>query len=125
MMNDKFLKLLEKKRGESKSMRPLEKDAKMRAVHQMRKMASDEMVEPLKGLKKVTVASDSSEGLKTGLDKAEDLIESKMSEMPDEEEVMDSAKEEMGEEELQSPEEIDAKIKELEALKAQMLAEKA
>lgn len=56
-------------------MSPVEKKAKMNAVHGMRKTASDMMAEPLHGLKKVSVASDSPEGLKMGLDKAKDVVD--------------------------------------------------
>ena len=49
--------------------------AKMSILKEMRKLAMDDMGEGLKsGLKKVTVAAPSEDGLKEGLDKAEDMI---------------------------------------------------
>lgn len=70
-----FNKLMEKKmkEGAHKKMSPVERQAKMNVVHDMRKMASDSMAEPLHGLKKVTVASDSPEGLQAGLQKAQQV----------------------------------------------------
>lgn len=118
---DKLIKLMEKKAKSQKEMKPLEQDAKMRAVGAMRKMASDEMAGPLKGLgaKKVSVMADSEEGLKEGLDKAEEIVEEGLpssEEMGEEEGEM--------EEECKTPEEVDAKIAELEALKAKLQAKK-
>ncbi len=114
----KLIELMEKKAKSQKDMMPLEKDAKVKAVQAMRKMASDEMAGPLKqlGAKKVSVMADSEEGLKEGLDKAEEIVEEGL---PSEEEMGEM------EEECKSPEEVDAKIAELEALKAKMLAKKA
>jgi hypothetical protein len=125
-MDPKMLKMLGKKK-ESK-MGETEKEAKMNVVKEMRDMAAGEMGKKLNGLKKVTVASDSKEGLFKGLDKAEDLL--KMSkdeeEMPEEE----SSEEESSEDEMAeyadcSVEELDSKIKELEALKQNKLKELA
>ena len=121
----KLIELMEKKAKSQKDMMPLEKDAKVKAVQAMRKMASDEMAGPLKqlGAKKVSVMADSEEGLKEGLEKAEEIVEEGLPKKLDSEE----GEEEMGEmeEECKSPEEVDAKIAELEALKAKMLAKKA
>ncbi len=73
-----FNKLMQKKKMEGgKQMSPVEKQAKMNVVHEMRKMASDEMSAPLRGMKKVSVASNDPEGLKLGLDKAKQLVEGK------------------------------------------------
>lgn len=120
---DKFIKLLDKKAKAQKDMPPLEKDAKMKAVSAMRKMASDEMAGPLKGLgaKKVSVIADSEENLKKGLDKAEEIVEEGL---PSPEEMGEEGSEK-SEESLDSPEEIDARIAELEAMKAELLAKKA
>ncbi len=50
--------------------------AKMGVLKELRKMAMDDMGEPLKGgMKKVTVAAPDEKGLKMGLDKAEDMVE--------------------------------------------------
>jgi hypothetical protein len=56
------------------SMSPVEKDAKMSVIQAMRDMAQGHMGDRLKGLKKVTVASDDPEGLKAGLDKAKQML---------------------------------------------------
>lgn len=117
---DKLMKLMEKKASSQKKMSPIEKDAKVRAVEAMRKFASDEMAGPLKGLKKVSVAASDDEGLKKGLEKAEEIVEGGL---PSEKEMMDE--EETSEmDEYESPEEVDAKIAELEALKKEMLIKK-
>ena len=71
---DKFKQMLQMKAKDAKPMSNLEKNAKLKAVHQMRKMATDEMSEPLKNLKKVTVASNEPEGLKMGLEKAKQML---------------------------------------------------
>lgn len=110
MMHEKLMKKLEKK---GKKLSPLEQKAKMDVVKELQSQAGDMMGEKLKGLKKVTVASDSEEGLKAGLEKAEEVLEQKEeAEQEDESEEMSAE----SEEEL-SPEEIDAKIQELMALK--------
>src|SRR6478609_6978066 len=57
-----------------KAMSDSEKKAKMKALSEAHKMASDMMKGGLDGMKKVTVAADSKEGLKEGLEKAEDLL---------------------------------------------------
>lgn len=132
-----FKKLLEKRAGSQKPMNDLELGAKKRAVQEMRKMAADEMAIPLKGLKKVTVASDSPEGVKTGLDKAKEMLSSGEHD-PD----MEGLEEEMGEDldhdneagedpehaekvlgEKEAPmseEELDEKIQELLKMKEQL-----
>lgn len=67
-------------------MKDPEKQAKLSALKEAHKMASDMMSDSLKssrspaGMKKVTVASDSKEGLKAGLDKAEDMLGEKSEE---------------------------------------------
>lgn len=130
---EKFEKLLEKKAKSQKPMSNVEKDAKLRAIHEMRKMATDEMALPLKGIKKVTVASDSPEGVKKGLEKAKEMLgheagpeahalDEAMPGHEESEELETSAEHEAegveGEaaEEEMSPEEIQAKIDELQAL---------
>lgn len=80
---DNFKKMLEKKKGLS----DVEKDAKMNVVKDLRDSASSMMKDKLGGLKKVTVASDSKEGLEEGLDKAEELLEGEDKEKTSEMEV--------------------------------------
>lgn len=54
---------------------PMEKEAKMGVLQEIKKLASDDMAEEIKGLKKVTVAAPDAEGLKVGLNKAEEMVE--------------------------------------------------
>lgn len=110
-MDDMLKRFKDKKKDMSKS----EKSAKMDVLKGLSKEMGDLMGEKLKGLKKVTVASDSQEGLKHGLEKAEEILESglPMAEEPSEE--MESE-----EESPESPEEILAKIEELKKKLAEM-----
>jgi hypothetical protein len=90
-MMDKFHKLLQKKQSEGKVLSPMEKEAKMHVMQHLHKMASDEMAQHLPGMKKVSVMSDSPEGLEAGLDKAKELMHGQESGSPaDEEEKSDS-----------------------------------
>lgn len=127
----KFAELLESKAKVQKPMHSAEKDAKLKAIHEMRKMASDEMAMPLKNLKKVTVASDSSEGVKKGLEKAKEMMgqHEPMMEKAEEEAGEDLDKDmEMGEEHAEgmgevdpedmSPEELQEMIQELQKVLA-------
>lgn len=74
-----LMKLMEKKKAEGKEMSPLYKDSKMQKLQELK----DEMSQMMKGdlsgdgMQKVQVASDNPEGLKAGLDKAKDLIDTK------------------------------------------------
>ncbi len=76
------LKKLKEKKGMHK-MHPLEQKAKLGVMHELQKMASDAMGGKLKGLKKVTVAADSEEGLEHGLDKAHDVLKGMPSDLDD------------------------------------------
>lgn len=101
-MHDMMKKLLEKKKSEGKTLSPLEKEAKMGVVNSLKKAAEDAMAE--KGLKKITVASDSKSGLNKGLDMAKEMAakgapmeessEEESSEMADEEASESPAEEE-------------------------------
>ena len=105
---EKFHKLLKKKMDEGKELNPIDKDAKMGVLKDLHKMASDSMADKLHGIKKVTVAAPDEEGLKHGLEKAQDIV-SDMPEMleesedghPEGEELEESAEHELSE----SPEE--------------------
>jgi hypothetical protein len=103
-------KLMAKKKSEGKKLSPMEKKGKedtlQSLIDDMMSMDGDKV----KGLKKVTVASNSPKGLEKGLDKAKELVghapmsEEMMSdeEMPEGEEMME---EEMPEHEAEeSPE---------------------
>lgn len=108
-----------KKKMKSEGMNPIEKEAKMAAVSEMKKMAEDAMSEKLGGLKKVTVAAPDDESLKQGLEKAEDIVESKLGESEDESEMEDESEEDESETAM-SEEELDKKIQELLALKEKL-----
>jgi hypothetical protein len=69
-MHEKLMKMMAKKRDLS----PSEKKAKMDAIHEMRGAASDVMGNKMDGLKKVSVMSNSKEGLAAGLDKARGIV---------------------------------------------------
>lgn len=73
-MNEKFNKLMMKKKEEGKMLSPVAKDAKMGVLKDLHKMASDSMADKIHGLKKVSVMAPDSEGLAAGLHKAEDLV---------------------------------------------------
>jgi len=105
--------MMGKKNGKKDDMK---KEAKLSVLKELRKMASDMIGGDLKeGMNKVTVASDSKEGLKKGLEKAEDLMEQAPDmeeELEDEEMEYEDMEEESDEDEM-SPEDIEAKIQEL------------
>lgn len=68
-----FKKLIQKKMGAGEMLAPMEKDAHKKALLSLRKEATETMKPEFDGLKKVTVASDSPEGLKEGLDVAQEM----------------------------------------------------
>lgn len=69
-MKDKLHKMMAKKRD----LLPHEKKAKMDVVHDLRGVASDMLGDRMEGLKKVSVMSDSPEGLEAGLHKAHEIV---------------------------------------------------
>lgn len=73
---DKKLEALaaKKKRDGRRDMGDGEKKAKLSALDDLRSHIKDAMDDKLGSLKKVSVASDSQEGLEHGLDKAKDLV---------------------------------------------------
>jgi len=99
-------KLMAKKKMEGKKLSPMEKKGKEETlqslIDEMMGMDSDKV----KGLKKVTVASDSPEGLEKGLDKAKELVgDAPLSEeMMSDEEMPEASEEEMPEGEEESSE---------------------
>lgn len=105
--------------GKKKQESPEKKEAKLKALSDMRGIASDMMKDGLKGgLSKVTVAADNPEHLKEGLEKAKEILAKKeLPGMEDESSEMESPEEESLEGEEMSPEEIDAEIERLMALK--------
>jgi hypothetical protein len=69
--------MLEKLRALKKDhepMDPMHKEAKMQVIKHLHDFLADQMKDKLHGLKKVTVASDSKEGLASGLDKAQEML---------------------------------------------------
>lgn len=128
-----------------KKLSDVEKKASSKVLSDLRSHAQSMMNNKMKGLKKVTVASDSKEGLKAGLEKAEEILGSKGSasdltkspkgevfgkskseeldeENPEEIEGLESDESEVEEEDSEemSEEELDAKIKELMSLKSKL-----
>jgi len=69
-MHEKLKAMMAKKRDLS----PSEKKAKMDAVHEMRGAASEMMGDKMDGLKKVSIMSNSKDGLSKGLDKAKQIV---------------------------------------------------
>lgn len=112
----------------AKKLSPLDQKASLKALGDFRSEAQKLMKDKMNGLKKVTVASDSKEGLKEGLEKAEDLLskgsDKYSSEQANEnfedrdEHLLDEMEEDM--EESLSEEELDCKIQELMAMKSKM-----
>lgn len=101
--------------GEKKKLDPTEKEAKLAAVKNMRKMAGDMMADEMKGMQKVTVAAPDSQSLKAGLEKAEEAVED-MPEMENEMESEDDSQELL--DSCQTPEQIDEMMKKLAEKKA-------
>jgi hypothetical protein len=75
-MHEKLMKKL-KQKGEDGKLSEVEKHAKMNVVNALRDQASSMMGDHLKGLQKVTVASDKPEGLDLGLQKAREMLAEK------------------------------------------------
>lgn len=125
-------KLMAKKKQEGKKLSPMEKKGKEDTLQSLIDDMMDMDSDKVKGLKKVTVASDSPKGLEKGLDKAKELIgeaptggledeempeaseeESMEEEMPEEESSEMASEEGEESEEEESPEEIEAEIEKL------------
>lgn len=74
-MNEKFKELLMKKAKEGKTISPEQAKEKMSVLDELSGMMGGEMADKLKGMKKVSVIAKDEEGLKKGLDKAEEVLE--------------------------------------------------
>lgn len=100
-MDSRLMKLMALKKKGDKTLSDSDVSAKKAALGDLIGMAKDAMGEKVKGLKKVTVASDSTEGLNKGLE----LAKKKLGEMKasDESEVAKTGHDE--EAEMESPEE--------------------
>jgi hypothetical protein len=111
--------------GAKKKIDPIEKDAKLSAIKNMRKMAGDMMADDMQNMKKVTVAAPDEESLKKGLEKAKEVVgslpEHEMSETP-EDEMTEAPQEEMDEvvEACETPEDIDKLIAKLNEKKLEL-----
>lgn len=132
----KFGKFMEKKKV-GPEMDDVEKSAKMTAIKSMKDKALQDLSGKLKtGMSKVTVAADSPDKLKLGLEKAKELIAGGPGAMDpsalggeeesSEEEMTETPEMEASEHETlpenMTEEEIDAKLEELMKLKAQKSA---
>lgn len=115
-MDEMLKKIMARKKAEK--MDPEYKSAKMGVLKDLHGEMSKLIGDDLKGMKKVTVASPSDEGLKMGLEKAEELMEGK--EESEEAEESEEGEGEESEEMEMTPEEIEKKIAKLEALKAKL-----
>jgi hypothetical protein len=120
-MMQEFMKLLsEKQQKQGGPRKGRDMEAKAAMAKELSDMLGEDLTEGIKDSKRVTVASDSEEGLKKGLEKAEDILESKMedeSDMEDESE-MESESEDESEDEMDSEEKIRELEKQIEELKA-------
>lgn len=123
-MDDMMKKLLEKKMKSGKKLSDSEKEAKMSVLKALKGSMDEVMADKVHGMKKVSVMSDSPEGLKEGLEKAEDIVEESepLMKMASEDMEESDESEDSEDSEEMSPDEIDAKIAELMALKEKMKA---
>jgi hypothetical protein len=125
-MMQEFMKLLsERQQKQGGPRKGHDMEAKAAMAKELSDMLGEDLTEGIKDSKRVTVASDSEEGLKKGLEKAEDILESKMEdESEDSKEKEDES--EMSAKDMEKPEssedetemEIADLEKKLEELKA-------
>lgn len=120
MENMALKKLIDKKKKEGKTLSPVHKEARSTVLEDLMDHLSDMGMDKVKGLKKVTVASDSKEGLAKGLDKATEMVEKSPLEAMEDEDVSDHGANEVeeheeSEEEPESEDDIRQKIEELKA----------
>lgn len=121
-------KLIDKKKKEGKTLSPVHKEARSTVLEDLMDHLSDMGMDKVKGLKKVTVASDSKEGLAKGLDKATEMVEKSPMEAMEDEDVSDHGANEVEENEEESedePESEDDIRQKIEELKAKLEAMKA
>jgi hypothetical protein len=123
----------------AKKLSDTEKKASQTVLGDLRKHMQGMLSDKMKGMKKVTVASDTKEGLKKGMETAEKILKSKddvstdllepkdeiakqtEEELPEgDSEFLEDSSEEASECDDMSEEELDAKIKELMAAKAKL-----
>ena len=120
-MSDMMKKLLDKKKEDKGLMSDEEQSAKLAVLKGLRSK-DDSMVNKLKGMKKVSVMSDSSEGLEAGLEKAKEIVDSH----PTEIESPEMEHEKMTHDELNdySEEELDNLLQKLMAKKEELKSSK-
>lgn len=110
--------------GKDKKMSDSEKKAKLSALKEAHGMASEMMKKGLDGAKKVSISSNSKEGLKKGLEMAEDIVGEEEEEDSELSEKMEDAQEgyedQQEESEPMDEDEIEAKIRELMELKEKL-----
>lgn len=122
-MMKQFKELLMKKAKEGKHADP----ERLKAGSDVLKELGDMLKDRIKGnLKKVTVASDSPEGLKKGLEKAEDMLEESHGGEEIEKEIEEEMEGESGEysSKSESSENVDDEIAELEKKIAELKSKK-
>lgn len=122
MYNKMLAELMKKKEEQDSPMSDMEKESKISVLNEIRDLASKAMGSKLDGMKKVSVMSDSKEGLEKGLNKAEDLLHTGQDEFASPDEIKEHNAEEMGEPESDEDsdldhDEIEAKIAKLMELK--------
>jgi hypothetical protein len=135
-MNPMFQKMVEAKKAEGKEFSPVEKTASDKVLADLMHFLSGLEGDKLKGLKKVTVASNDPQGLTAGLDKAKAMVDGQegsedpmveATETPDEETKEDGqegmeASEGDGSESHEDPDSMEALQQQMEMLKAKMAA---
>lgn len=116
---DALKELFEKKMKEKEQNPADEKKlkAKSSVMKEIMKMLDGHMIDDFKNMKKVTVASDSEEGLEEGLDLAKEKV-SELSEKPEEELSEESPEMESEEEQSEEERKIAELQKQIEDLKA-------
>lgn len=117
-MEKDFVELLKKKKAEQgdKPMDCKKMEAKAGVVKDLMTTLKDLMANDIKGLKKVTVAADTKEGLKEGLEKAEEIVEKNPAELEASEDEENGKSEEKSEDEKIA--ELEKQLQELKAKKS-------
>lgn len=75
MSNSMFKKIVEKKKKEGKDISDIHSSAKSSVLSDLMDHLGSMGVDKIKGMKKLSIQSDSREGLKAGIKKASDLME--------------------------------------------------
>lgn len=123
-MEKEFVDLLKKKAAEQSKepVNPKMLEAKKNVVKEIMDMLKGDMAGQMKGLKKVTVASNDEEGLKKGLNKAQEIIGSATEDSEPSEDELEGETEESPM--AESAESSDEEIAELEKKIAELKAKK-